>query len=268
MRWFGSATDIDGQKRVEAELSRTAAERARLLQQKDILLLEIQHRVRNNLQLISSLLSLQNRTITDPETLQQFIEARGRIQTVAQVHEQLYLTDEPDRMDFAALLREMCLNQSKPGIDVTCRRDGPLDLPIDEATPLALIANELISNAVEYAYPVDGGLRVGGGEVRVILEGRSPGEVALRVEDDGIGLPPDLERHQVSLGMRLVRHLARQLRGGIETDSGAGGTRVSIRFVSHPVPELGLFDGRKTGNLKTDGRKAVRIPGKSPRPSV
>ena len=268
MRWFGSATDIDGQKRVEAELSRTAAERARLLQQKDILLLEIQHRVRNNLQLISSLLSLQNRTITDPETLQQFIEARGRIQTVAQVHEQLYLTDEPDRMDFAALLREMCLNQSKPGIDVTCRRDGPLDLPIDEATPLALIANELISNAVEYAYPVDGGLRVGGGEVRVILEGRSPGEVALRVEDDGIGLPPDLERHQVSLGMRLVRQLARQLRGGIETDSGAGGTRVSIRFVSHPVPELGLFDGRKTGNLKTDGRKAVRIPGKSPRPSV
>ena len=167
IRWFGSATDIDGQKCVEVELSRTAAERARLLQQKDILLLEIQHRVRNNLQLISSLLSLQNRTITDPGTLQQFIEDRGRIQTVAQVHEQLYLTDEPDRMDFAALLREMCLNQSKPNIEVTCRRDGPLNLPIDEATPLALIANELISNAVEYAYPADGGLRVGGGEVRV-----------------------------------------------------------------------------------------------------
>lgn len=76
LRWFGSATDIDGQKCVEAELGRTAAERARLLQQKDILLLEIQHRVRNNLQLISSLLSLQNRSITDPDTLQQFIEAR------------------------------------------------------------------------------------------------------------------------------------------------------------------------------------------------
>jgi PAS domain S-box-containing protein len=258
MRWFGSATDIDGQKCVEAELSRTAAERARLLQQKDILLLEIQHRVRNNLQLISSLLSLQNRTITDPGTLQQFIGARGRIQTVAQVHEQLYLTEEPDRMDFAALLREMCLNQSKPGIEVICRREGPLDLPIDEATPLALIANELISNAIEYAYPADGGLRVGGGEVRVFLEGQSPGEVELRVEDDGIGLPPDLERHQASLGMRLVRQLARQLHGGIETNSGAGGTRVSIRFVSYPVPRLDLFDNRK----------AVRIPGKSPRPSV
>ena len=166
-------------------------------------------------------------------------------------------------MDFAALLREMCFNQSKPGIDVICRRDSPLDLPIDEATPLALIANELISNAVEYAYPADGGLRVGGGEVRVILEGRSPGEVDLRVEDDGIGLPPDPERHQASLGMRLVRQLARQLRGSIETDSGAGGTRVSIRFVSHPVPELGLFDGRRT-----DGGKTVRIPGKSPQPSA
>lgn len=258
LRWFGSATDIDGQKCVEAELSRTAAERARLLQQKDILLLEIQHRVRNNLQLISSLLSLQNRTITDPETLQQFIEARGRIQTVAQVHEQLYLTDEPDRMDFAALLREMCLNQSKPGIEVVCRRDGALDLPIDEATPLALIANELISNAVEYAYPADGGLRVGSGEVRVVLEGRSPGNVELRVEDDGIGLPPGLERHDASLGMRLVRQLTRQLRGEIETESGGDGTRVSIRFVSHPVPELDLFDPGRT----------VRIPGKSPPPSA
>ncbi|MGF7209500.1 PAS domain S-box-containing protein [Skermanella aerolata] len=258
LRWFGSATDIDGQKCVEAELGRTAAERARLLQQKDILLLEIQHRVRNNLQLISSLLSLQNRSITDPDTLQQFIEARGRIQTVAQVHEQLYLTDEPDRMDFAALLREMCLNQSKPGIDVNCRRNRALDLPIDEATPLALIANELISNAVEYAYPVDGGLRTGGGEVRVTLEGRSPGDVELRVEDDGIGLPPDLEGHRTSLGMRLVRQLTRQLRGEIETQSGEAGTRISIRFVSHPVPELDLFDGGRT----------VRKPGKSPRPSA
>jgi PAS domain S-box-containing protein len=258
LRWFGSATDIDGQKCVEAELSRTAAERARLLQQKDILLLEIQHRVRNNLQLISSLLSLQNRSITDPETLQQFIEARGRIQTVAQVHERLYLTDEPDRMDFAALLREMCLNQSRPGIDVICRRGGALDLPIDEATPLALIANELISNAVEYAYPVDGGLRVASGEVRVTLEGRSPGEVELSVEDDGIGLPPDLDRHRTNLGMRLVRQLTQQLRGEIETESGDDGTRVSIRFVSHPVPELDLFDGSRT----------VRIPGKSPRPSA
>jgi two-component sensor histidine kinase len=159
-------------------------------------------------------------------------------------------------MDFAALLREMCLNQSRPGIEVTCQRDGPLNLPIDEATPLALIANELIFNAVEYAYPADGGLRVGGGEVRVFLEGCSPGEVELRVEDDGIGLPPDLERHQASLGMRLVRQLARQLRGGIETDSGDGGTRVSVRFVSHPVPELGL----------SDGRKIIRIPGRSLRP--
>jgi two-component sensor histidine kinase len=94
--------------------------------------------------------------------------------------------------------------------------------------------------------------------VRVNLEGRSPGEIELRVEDDGIGLPPDLERHQTSLGMRLVRQLVRQLRGSIETESGEGGTRVSIRFVSHPVPELDLFDGRKT----------IRIPGKSPRPSV
>ena len=267
MRWFGSATDIDGQKCVEAELSRTAAERARLLQQKDILLLEIQHRVRNNLQLISSLLSLQNRTITDPETLQQFIEARGRIQTVAQVHEQLYLTDEPDRMDFAALLREMCLNQSKPGIEVTCRRDGPLDLPIDEATPLALIANELISNAVEYAYPADGGLRVGGGEVRVILEGRSPGEVELRVEDDGIGLPPDLERHQASLGMRLVRQLARQLRGEYRNELGrrrdarerplrqpsGAGTR-SVRWPARTVARPSGYQGNHFGRPLDRGR--------------
>jgi PAS domain S-box-containing protein len=269
IRWFGSATDIDGQKCVEAELSRTAAERARLLQQKEMLLLEIQHRVRNNLQLISSLLSLQNRTITDPETLQQFIEARGRIQTVAQVHEQLYLTDQPDLMDFAGLLRGMCLNQCKPDIEVVCRCQGPLDLPIDEATPLALIANELISNAVEYAYPADRGLLIGGGEVRVILEGQSPGSVELRVEDDGIGLPPDQERAQGSLGMRLVQELTRQLRGDIETASGIGGTSIVIRFVSHPVPQLDLYNGhRGDGGHCGDGHQAVTIPGKSPQRSA
>jgi PAS domain S-box-containing protein len=278
MRWFGSATDIDGQKCVEAELSRTAAERARLLQQKDILLLEIQHRVRNNLQLISSLLSLQNRTITDPETLQQFIEARGRIQTVAQVHEQLYLTDQPDLMDFAGLLRGMCLNHSRPGIEVVCQCHSPLDLPIDEATPLALIANELVSNAVDYAYPADGGLLAAGGEVRVILEGQSPGPVELRVEDDGIGLPPDQDRAQGSLGMRLVRQLTRQLRGDIETASGAGGASVVIRFVSHPVPQLDLYKGSQRGGSQrggtqrgrnhAGGHRTVMTPGKSPRPSA
>jgi PAS domain S-box-containing protein len=278
IRWFGSATDIDGQKCVEAELSRTAAERARLLQQKEMLLLEIQHRVRNNLQLISSLLSLQNRTITDPETLQQFIEARGRIQTVAQVHEQLYLTDQPDLMDFAGLLRGMCLNHSRPGIEVVCQCHGPLDLPIDEATPLALIANELVSNAVDYAYPADGGLLAAGGEVRVILEGQSPGPVELRVEDDGIGLPPDQDRAQGSLGMRLVRQLTRQLRGDIETASGAGGASVVIRFVSHPVPQLDLYKGSQRGGSQrggtqrgrnhAGGHRTVMTPGKSPRPSA
>ena len=79
----------------------------------------------------------------------------------------------------------------------------------------------------------------------------------MRVEDDGIGLPIGLERHQVSLGMRLVRQLARQLHGTIETVSDADGTHVSIRSVSHPVPQLDLFEGRKT----------FRMPGKSSRTS-
>ncbi|UEM22221.1 PAS domain-containing protein [Skermanella mucosa] len=247
VRWFGTATDIDGQKRIQAELARTAAEREQLLRQKDLLLREVHHRVRNNLQLISSLLSLQNRTITDPGTLQQFTEARGRIEAVAQVHEQLYLTDQPDLMDFAAFLQGLCANLSRPGVPVICTRDTPMELPIDEATPLALIANELIANAVEYAYPDEGGVVISGGPVRVILEGRSPGPVELRVEDDGVGLPLDFEQGHGRLGIRLVRQLTRQLRGQLSTGAcgeGRSGTSVGIRFDSEPVPPIDLWNDR------------------------
>ncbi|WP_158044197.1 sensor histidine kinase [Skermanella pratensis] len=247
VRWFGTATDIDSQKRIQAELARTAAEREQLLRQKDLLLREVHHRVRNNLQLISSLLSLQNRTITDSGTLQHFTEARGRIEAVAQVHEQLYLTDQPDLMDFAAFLQGLCANLSRPGVPVICTRDPPMELPIDEATPLALIANELITNAVEYAYPDEGGVVISGGPVRVILEGRSPGRVELRVEDDGVGLPLDFEQGHGRLGIRLVRQLTRQLRGQLSTgDCGAGrsGTSVCISFDSEPAPPIDLWGNR------------------------
>lgn len=244
VRWFGTATDIDSQKRIQAELASTAVEREHLLRQKDLLLREVHHRVRNNLQLISSLLSLQNRTITDPAILQQFTEARGRIEAVAQVHEQLYLTDRPDLMDFAAFLHGLCANLSRPGIPVTCTRGEPLELPIDEATSLALIANELVANAVEYAYPGERGLLIAGGPVRVILDGRSPGPVELRVEDDGVGLPLDFEQGQGRLGIRLVRQLTRQLRGQLTTGPGddrRSGTSVSIRFDSEPPPPIDLW---------------------------
>ena len=247
VRWFGTATDIDSQKRIQAELASTAAEREHLLRQKDLLLREVHHRVRNNLQLISSLLSLQNRTITDPATLQQFTEARGRIEAVAQVHEQLYLTDRPDLMDFAAFLQGLCANLSRPGIPVACIRDRPIELPIDEATPLALIANELIANAVEYAYPDEGGVVISGGPVRVILDGRAPGPVELRVEDDGVGLPLDFEQGQGRLGIRLVRQLTRQLRGQLTTGPDGdrcSGTSVSIRFDSEPAPPIDLWGDR------------------------
>ncbi|EWY36050.1 hypothetical protein N825_31785, partial [Skermanella stibiiresistens SB22] len=244
VRWFGTATEIDSQKRTQNELARTAAEREHLLRQKDLLLREVHHRVRNNLQLISSLLSLQNRTITDPVASQEFTEARGRIETVAQVHEQLYLTDTPDLMDFVAFLQGLCANLSRPGIPVICQRAHPLDLPIDEATPLALIANELIANAVEFAYPGEG-VVISGGPVRVILEGTSPGPIQLRVEDDGVGLPADFEQGRERLGIRLVRQLTRQLHGRLDAgprDPAAGsGVTVSIRFDSEPVPPIGVW---------------------------
>ncbi len=201
------------------------------LTEKEILLKEVHHRVKNNLQIVSSLISLQTDTLSDEKVLGVLSDVRGRIMTMALVHEKLYQTEDLAQLNFAdyaaSLLNYLWhsygLAADKVRLTMTF---APLILPIDMAVNCGLILNELASNAIKHAFP-------GGscGETAVALEyDPSTGAVCLSVRDNGVGLPVDLDwRQSSSLGLRLVQMLAGQMHGTVQAGSGPG-TEFQIRF--------------------------------------
>ena len=129
----------------------------RSIQQKDLMLREVNHRVKNSLQLVSSLLRLESRQIADPVTRRHFDEACARVATIARVHERLYKTDKVGVVEFGQFLRDLCADLShsamiEQGHHIEVQADTR-ELPTDKVIPLALIVNELVTNAVKYAYP-------------------------------------------------------------------------------------------------------------------
>ena len=224
--------------------SRAASESARALQdseerirtslrEKEVLLQEIHHRVKNNLQVVSSLLNLQAEHIQHPETLRAFAESRARIQSMALVHEKIYRDASLARLDFSDYLRELTaqLFQSynvRPE-HITLRLElMPVAFGLDTAIPCALIVNELVSNALKYAFPPGHP-----GEIRVRLRSEDGNCVQLEVADNGVGLPAGFDEHQSqSLGLRLVRMLTQQLHGQLHLTSEAG-VRYSLVFAPH-----------------------------------
>jgi PAS domain S-box-containing protein len=218
--------DITERKRAEERL------RASLLE-KEALLKEVHHRVKNNLQIISSLLNLQSAQLNDPAALAVFTESQNRVRAMALVHEALYHAENLAHIDLARYLEGLCAqlfraygpDPARVRLDV-CVADSTLDL--DRAVPCGLVVNELVSNSLKYAFP--GGRR---GRVAVELAAPPGGAYALSVSDDGVGLPDGLDfRHTRTLGLELVCGLTRQLGGTIELDQ-TGGTRFTITFASH-----------------------------------
>lgn len=201
------------------------------LREKEILLQEVHHRVKNNLQVISSLLSLQSRGIDNEPTRQHFQEIRQRVQTIALIHEQLYMSENLSAINFPDYLRQLAAHLFH-NYQASSRRIkldthfAPVELPIDAAVLCGLILNELLSNALKHAFP-DGR----DGRVRIELSPKdSGGRVTLSVSDDGAGLPPEVGfRNAQTLGLRLVRSLVQQLRGEAEVGR-SGGTRISVSF--------------------------------------
>lgn len=201
--------------RLSRSLAARQAELTAALQQKDMLLREVNHRVKNSLQLIASLFSLQRSRIRDDEVRHHFEDAMHRVYTVGRVHQRLYQDQQFDSLQFDRLLAELCEELSQalrrgPGPELECRASD-LRLATDKAIPLGLIVNELVTNAFKYAYP-DGST----GSIRV--ECRKEGdELALEVFDAGGPLPEgfDPERSE-GLGMKVIMALVRQLNGTIE----------------------------------------------------
>lgn len=213
------------------EIKSMEAALRKLVGQKSTLLREVNHRVKNSLQLVSSLLTLQTLSLPDEGVRVHFQDARSRIEAIARVHNRLYQADQFQTIEFGTYLNELCEDLARAsGGDSMCDivvRSDVIDLPIDHAAPLGLIANELITNAVKHR---------GSGPARVAVTFRREGEkLALTVSDRGPGLPSNFDiRKSRSLGMRLISSLAGQIRASVDIDTTTQGTTFRIEL---PVPD-------------------------------
>lgn len=217
--------DITERKRDEEQIKASLAE-------KEVLLKEIHHRVKNNLQVISSLLRLQSRYIQDGTVMEMLKESQNRVRSMALVHEQLYQSQDLSRIDFAEYIHNLASNLfqayqvNAKGVKLNLKL-APAFLNIDTAVPCGLIINELVSNSLKYAFK-DRNF----GELTIKFERDDRDLFLLTVSDNGRGFPENLDyKNSGSLGLRLVCSLARQLRGNIELLPGTG-TVFQISFPS------------------------------------
>jgi two-component sensor histidine kinase len=200
------------------------------LKEKEILLSEVHHRVKNNLQIVSSLLSLQAQMARDKDAVAVLGEAQNRIRTLALIHERLYASRDMAGVDMAdylgLLVNRLASTYEQPARRVRVRVEvEKLSLDIEAAIPCGLIANELVSNALKHAFP-DGRE----GAVRVRLGKTENGGYRLSVEDNGVGFPEGLDFSKTkTLGCQIVTNLAAQLGGTIGLDR-VGGTKIVLQF--------------------------------------
>jgi PAS domain S-box-containing protein len=218
----GVAREITERKIAEERIRAT-------LKEKDVLLKEIHHRVKNNLQVITSLLNLQATKVDDPATFAALKESQNRVRSMALVHEELYRSRDLARIEFGDYIRRLTdtLLHAYRSTDTRIAFQvevGSVFLPVDTAIPCGLIINELVANAFKYAFT--GRTE---GAVAVLFAHRDHGYV-LEVRDDGVGFPEDLDFRTVdSLGLQLVVTLTNQLRGTI-TMQRTGGTVFTVEF--------------------------------------
>jgi two-component sensor histidine kinase len=200
------------------------------LREKDVLLREIHHRVKNNLQMLSSLMRLQSRTATDERTRDILRESGARIRSMGLIHERLYQSENISSIHmpgYLSTLTEELMRVAGPGGTRPQLRLGVADLSlgIDTALPCGLIVTELVQNALKYAFP--NGRR---GTITISLGRETDGALSLVVMDDGVGLPPGADLTAArSLGMRLVHMLSDQLHGKLSLRS-ENGLRVEVSF--------------------------------------
>ena len=217
-------TDVTAHKKAEKQISKS-------LKEKEVLLQEIHHRVKNNMQIVSSLLNLQKRTIRDKDARRAIGQSQSRVNTMALVHESLYQAENLSEIEMDRYVPALisALRQLHGGDEnVTINVDTePISLGIDRAVPLSLVLNELISNSLQHAF-ADRSRR---GSIDVVMKRGDEGSVTLTVKDDGQGLPVGLDIGRAStLGLKLVAGLARDQLDGTWSVESQGGTLHTVRF--------------------------------------
>jgi two-component sensor histidine kinase len=196
---------------------------------------ELHHRLKNNLQVISSLLFLQSTYTSDPKTLAILNESQSRVKAIALIHEKLYRSPELTKIDFAEYIRDLVADLfrtysvSQEATAVRMKIEN-ISLEIDTAIPCGLIINELVSNVLKHAFPA--GQR---GQVVIDLSPVGNREFTLIVQDDGVGLPKDYDwRTSTSLGLKLVSDLTWQLDGKLEIEVNRGTTfRITFKELQY-----------------------------------
>jgi two-component system, sensor histidine kinase PdtaS len=218
---IAAVRDITERKHVEMRLRSS-------LKEKEVLLKEIHHRVKNNLQIVSSMLNLQMKQISEPRAIDLFKETQNRVRSIALFHEKLYQSRDLARLDVRGYLEGVARGLASAygalpdqlGVTIDAEE---VQLGIDAAIATGLIVNELLSNALKHAFA---GAK---GHVRVGLH-RDGRDVVLEVADDGVGFPPDVDFHDPkTLGLKLVGIFTEQLEGTLDLDR-TKGTRFIIRF--------------------------------------
>ncbi|MFN6480122.1 sensor histidine kinase [Nostoc sp. DedQUE07] len=193
------------------------------LQEKEVLLKEIHHRVKNNLQIISSLLNLQAEYLKDNQALEVFKDSQNRIESMALIHEKLYQSQDLARINFADYIQDLVTNlfysYNVNSSAITLKMNvEEVFLAIDAAIPCGLIINELISNSLKYAFP-----QTEGGEISIDFRFDGVNLYILAISDNGVGFAQNFDFHNTeSLGLRLVKGLTHQLKGNIDFSSNNG----------------------------------------------
>lgn len=217
------ARDISQRKRDERALQAS-------LREKDVLLAEVHHRVKNNLQIVVSLLKLHAEKITDPAAVTAFEDGQARVHSIALLHELLYHSKDLNAVavaDYAQSLADALLRTyASCDVRFVVAADGVL-LDLDDAVPFGMILNELVTNSLKHAFASEA---VAAPEVRVEVRATAD-EIELVVSDNGAGFPPGFDAGScASLGMHIMLALSGQLGGTIQFEAGAGGARSRLAF--------------------------------------
>jgi len=239
---LSSIADITERQRAEkglhalnAELEQRVSVRTSELKERESLLQEIHHRVKNNLQVVSSLINMQIRTLEDESSRAALRDCQSRVVTMAQIHEMLYQSADYARVPFAKYAQDLTVrvlsaSGMSHGVVALHFELEELSLPVEQAIPCGLILNELVANCLKHAFP-----NAVAGTIRVELRLAPNHSVLLSVSDNGVGMSPSLDLESVnSLGVQLVMTLAEQLEGQLEIIRAPGSTfRITFPLETH-----------------------------------
>jgi two-component sensor histidine kinase len=213
------------------QLQERTADLTASLKERDVLLQEVHHRVKNNLQVISSLISMQIRKQDNSSPQVVLAECKRRVDAISLIHEKLYQSRDYSHVPFSDYARSLATSivhatdATGSGIELDMQCEN-VSLPVDKAISCGLILNELITNALKHAFPEDGG-----GKLHIGLHNLDHGIIRLVVRDSGVGTRETDRAKAGSLGLQLVNILTEQLDGHLTTEL-AGGTCVTVEFPS------------------------------------